>query len=544
MSRENTEFNTNENTQSMEIENNQTMTNECEMLNSPMLSIEKVEKILDQMKKSVCEINNFLSKCTGFFCKIKIDNNKEIIVLITALHGIGNSEKLILSNKEEEETKEIILDDSRIIYNDDNLDISIIEILSSDKINKDYCLEIDEQYIKENGIHNYNNISGYILGYPCGKECTFSFGKINVMEGNNKTNIRHSCSTTVGSSGSPIILLDNLKCIGIHLQGSNYSNSGNFLFSSVNSFINKYKKSYLTNNIKKLKLKNIQYNANIFNNSQNIKLSRKNTSNIKEVKEGSEYSNVESYNNSFVKNKINLFYCNLYKNKLDSLNIIDSSLSSGFIDTINNDIESLESNNKIEIRNINCKRKMIDSYENKENERLEKNEDSKNENKTNMNSNRNIILTHNYRKIKNDENTKTFKHLISSKKEYLKISPINSSNSNKYIFNTSNLDNNQVNHNDHINNLNKRINKKSVKRVPRMYDANNNNNNKININIENPLKNQILINKINEIKNNFKHINNNDFLNTRKLSPRNYMINSDILKASTQSIPKIIKTTN
>ena len=301
MSRENTEFNTNENTQSMEIENNQTMTNECEMLNSPMLSIEKVEKILDQMKKSVCEINNFLSKCTGFFCKIKIDNNKEIIVLITALHGIGNSEKLILSNKEEEETKEIILDDSRIIYNDDNLDISIIEILSSDKINKDYCLEIDEQYIKENGIHNYNNISGYILGYPCGKECTFSFGKINVMEGNNKTNIRHSCSTTVGSSGSPIILLDNLKCIGIHLQGSIYRNSGNFLFSSVNSFINKYKKSYLTNNIKKLKLKNIQNNTNIFNNSQNIKLSIKNASNIKEVKEGSEYSNVESYNNSFVK---------------------------------------------------------------------------------------------------------------------------------------------------------------------------------------------------------------------------------------------------
>ena len=134
MSRENTEFNTNENTQSMEIENNQNMTNECEMLNSPMLSIEKVEKILDQMKKSVCEINNFLSKCTGFFCKIKIDDNKEIIVLITALHGIENSKKLILSNKEE--TMNINLDDSRVIYKDNNCDISIIEIKSSDKINK------------------------------------------------------------------------------------------------------------------------------------------------------------------------------------------------------------------------------------------------------------------------------------------------------------------------------------------------------------------------------------------------------------------------
>jgi hypothetical protein len=91
------------------------MENECEMLNSPMISIEKVEKILNQMKKSVCEINNFSSKCTGFFSKIKIDTNNEIIVLITALHGIENSDNiLILNNKEE--SKKINLDDSRIIY--------------------------------------------------------------------------------------------------------------------------------------------------------------------------------------------------------------------------------------------------------------------------------------------------------------------------------------------------------------------------------------------------------------------------------------------
>jgi len=43
MSRENTEFSTNENTQ--------IMTDESEMLNSPMISIEKVGIIYDQIKR-------------------------------------------------------------------------------------------------------------------------------------------------------------------------------------------------------------------------------------------------------------------------------------------------------------------------------------------------------------------------------------------------------------------------------------------------------------------------------------------------------------
>ena len=221
------------------------------------------------MKTSVCEINNFLSKCTGFFCKIKIDDNKEIIVLITALHGIENSKKLILSNKEE--TMNINLDDSRVIYKDNNCDISIIEIKSSDKINKYSCLELDEKYYKENDVHNYNNRPGYILGYPCEKECTFSFGKIKVIKEKNKTYIQHFCSSLEGSSGSPIILLDSLKCIGIHLQGSKYNNRGNLLFSSVDSFINKYKQSYLSKSSNN-KLKNMEGSFNINLKKNKLKL--------------------------------------------------------------------------------------------------------------------------------------------------------------------------------------------------------------------------------------------------------------------------------
>ena len=261
------------------------------------------------------------------FCKIKVDKNEEIIILITALHGIEDLEKLYLSNKEE--TKTIILDDSRIIYKDENLDIAIIEIIPSDKINCPY-FEIDEKYYKKDGVHNYNNQIGYNLGYPYQDECTFSLGKIKVLKGNNKTHIKHFCSTKEGCSGSPIILIDNLKCIGIHLQGNEYGNLGNFVCSSVDSFINNF------NNEKNI-LKNKYYERKTFNNPKKMEL---------EFEEGLGCPNIESFNKKFVNNvKISL-YCNLNRNKINFPNNLDSSSSSSSntADIINNDNEFLEDN--------------------------------------------------------------------------------------------------------------------------------------------------------------------------------------------------------
>lgn len=61
MSREKTKNITNKKTQKTQ--------KESLILNSPMITIEKIDKISEQMKKSVCEINNLTSKCTGFFAK-------------------------------------------------------------------------------------------------------------------------------------------------------------------------------------------------------------------------------------------------------------------------------------------------------------------------------------------------------------------------------------------------------------------------------------------------------------------------------------------
>ena len=220
----------------MASENTEIMKDESIFSESPMFTIEKLESIVAQMKKSVCKINNFISNCTGFFTKIKIDSNNEIIILISALHGIKDSKKLNLLFNNEKVTKVINLNDSRIIFKDENFDIVIIEIKPSDEINDSY-LEIDEEYSTKKGVNKYNDNPIYILGYPFGNECTFSFGKMKVMETDNKKYISHRCSSSTGSSGSPIILLENSKCIGIHLQGGKYKNGGNFLILLIINII-------------------------------------------------------------------------------------------------------------------------------------------------------------------------------------------------------------------------------------------------------------------------------------------------------------------
>ena len=466
----------NEDTEIISNDNTQNMENECEILNSPMISIEKVEKILKQMKQSVCEINDFISKCTGFFSKIKIDNN-EIMVLITALHGIENSDNLlILSNNEE--SKQIYLDDSRIIYKNKNFDICIIEIKSSDKINYP-CLEIDEKYIKEKGIYNYNNKPGYILGYPCKKECTFSFGKIRVVKRENKTYIKHFCSTIKGSSGSPIILLESLKCIGIHLQGDKSGNVGNFLYSSINSFINIYKNE----NSKKDKSKIEQKNAYIYPKNMKLILNE-DSSPIIRIRKEKLFVNQNSF----------------YKNGLKNIHNLDSNLDSGNIESFNENEDEID-NTKIEIKNINCKNKMINHYQLEENERL------KNKNNIINTTGKNELTS--YKSFfKNNEKEKTSRSQNSPNiilKNYSNIFH------NLTAINTINLvHNNKEKDNNKKNKLNNIFKKKVIKNHQRISSP------KFELNNIN-LRNKINVNK------NINRKDNNVIFNTEILSERKIM---------------------
>ena len=240
--------------------------------------------------------------------------------------------------------------------------------------------------------------------------------------------------------------MDSLKCIGIHLQGSKYNNRGNLLFSSVDSFINKYKQSYLSKSSNN-KLKNMEGSFNINLKKNKLKLD----------------SPIHEKNEKLLVNQ-----SSFYKNQLNNSYNLDSNLDSANIETIDNENEI--NNIKIEIKNINCKNKMIDCYQFKENERLEKKNNIINSDiRKKINSARRSEFTSHKKIFKNNEKETTPRRQNSQSNLFLKnfSSIYNSLN----ITNTANLVQNNKEDNNIKNNLNKRANKRMVKRHPKIVST-------------------------------------------------------------------------
>ena len=211
------------------------------------VSLEGTRIILYQMENCICKIHKDNGAIgTGFFCKIPF-NNYLLKVLITNNHILDENEiennKIInisiLNKEKEEEIKKIKIDNTRKKYTNKELDVTIIEI----KENKDEIynfMEIDKEDIKKNKDLikiNYKRKSVYILHYPKG-ELSVSYGLINdIIDGK----INHYCNTEEGSSGSPILSLENNKIIGIHYGGSGIKiNYGIFIKNVIDKFNNFY----------------------------------------------------------------------------------------------------------------------------------------------------------------------------------------------------------------------------------------------------------------------------------------------------------------
>ena len=113
---------------------------------------------------------------------------------------------------------------------------AFIEILPEDKINN--FLEIDNNLFKyEKEIEEiYRRRSIYVLHYPRGERAAMNSGILKKIE--NDT-IVHICNTEPGSSGGPIILLDNLKVIGFHKGSKSQAalNLGTLLKYPISEFI-------------------------------------------------------------------------------------------------------------------------------------------------------------------------------------------------------------------------------------------------------------------------------------------------------------------
>ena len=161
--------------------------------------------------------------------------------------------QLTLNNdKEEKKIKINEINGNRAIYiSNEELDTTIIEIKPDDKISEDSYLDIDEN-ISTDLNNYYNKESVYIIHYPKSEEVKVSYGIINDIADNN---INHFCCTENGSSGSPIINLDNNKIIGIHKKGAigKKFNIGSYLKQPINDFINEYKTNTIMFNIEKEK---------------------------------------------------------------------------------------------------------------------------------------------------------------------------------------------------------------------------------------------------------------------------------------------------
>ena len=207
---------------------------------------DKKEKIKEQMERNICKINIGNSQGTGFFTKIPFpDLNNMLPVFITNNHIIDNEIlykndiKIKIDIYDELDIKEIDLN-NRIKYTNKEYDITIIEIKKEDKINN--YLELDEIIINDiiNNINKnkiYINETIYIIQYPENK-LSVSYGILENIYMDKKYNFNHKCSTKGGSSGSPILNINN-KIIGIHKEGNNNKqyNKGTFLNYPIKEFI-------------------------------------------------------------------------------------------------------------------------------------------------------------------------------------------------------------------------------------------------------------------------------------------------------------------
>ena len=122
----------------------------------PVSSIEAMENMINIMKKSICRINiNNGKKGTGFLCNVNLNDWDALRVLITTdfimnTNDIAPGDKINISLNEGKINKEIILDQKRKKYINQEYGITFIEIKNTDGIKKDSFLDIDENIYDKN----------------------------------------------------------------------------------------------------------------------------------------------------------------------------------------------------------------------------------------------------------------------------------------------------------------------------------------------------------------------------------------------------------
>ena len=214
---------------------------EKKMKNSPPVPIEKSEIINKQLKLFICKINKNESFGTGFFCKIPFFESKLLPVLITNNHILEEDEIKVnktikISFDNDKIIRELVIGPERRTYTNIDYDITVIEIFPT-KDNITHFLDCTTDITI---LERIKKINGYVLQYPEKYQCSVAYGSIyNISE----YEIKHKISTHEGSSGGPIIILEDIinslndmKVLGIHKGYDEEYNLGTLLQYPISEF--------------------------------------------------------------------------------------------------------------------------------------------------------------------------------------------------------------------------------------------------------------------------------------------------------------------
>ena len=204
--------------------------------------------IINKVMKSICKITIETKKGksygTGFF----LNYSNSLKCLITNYHVINPSlenENITIEIHNKEKMK-LNFKNRETKYLKKPKDIAMIEIKESDNIYKDIeFLDYDKNYI-DRGYIIYENVDIFSIEHPYGDEALCASGKIINI---NEYEFDHDISTDNGSSGCPIILLNNninlIQVIGIHKEGDYIKklNGGTFIGEILKKELNNENKN-------------------------------------------------------------------------------------------------------------------------------------------------------------------------------------------------------------------------------------------------------------------------------------------------------------
>ena len=305
--------------------------NENKVVEGNSINLKGMQNFIITLDKKICRIILSDSYGSGFLCKIPYPEEDDVFkVLITNNHVLN--EKTLKTIKKirieiNKSQKEINLNAERKIWTDKNLDYTIIEVLNSDDFND--FLVADYNDVNDENLQNikYLNCSILLAAYMENQQIFFNQRNI-ISTPNQIGKFLHDCNTVPGSSGGPIISVDNFNVIGIHkgYDKKHDKNVGILLRNIINNIRNKNSLINLDSN------NNINIIIDDFPNINNID----DNDNIKDEEENidneiNDENNADNYNfNNIINNIVDKKIINEIIKTNDSLKVVFLGESDSF----------------------------------------------------------------------------------------------------------------------------------------------------------------------------------------------------------------------